>query len=385
MLLLAKKQKKVLYVGIRNKYCCICARAVSRNETAIDHVCFKNWTKASTGMEADIIVEGFKKSIALHGIKFGYLVGDGDSSVLKRLTEAQPYPDRVVQKIECRNHLLRNYCTRLRELGSRRISSSRKVVPVEERKLLTNSIKRLRNGIIAAITHVTYLSHLPHAEKVRLLRNDIHNGPSHVFGEHSNCAEYFCTKKDSGEENWVQRMKQSGLFQDIMYSTERMTRNAESLVLNMDNNAAELYNSLVAKFVGGKRINFSTRRSYGTRCEAAAISYNVPPRKFPRYVHKKLTKHSPGVYTKQIISSQEKRHQWKVTRKLVKPEKSKRKREYVPPDEDYGLPSEDLDLDKFEDEKKTFLQQLSVDIESIEKQSMGQSDSLFWKEERRKR
>lgn len=74
-------------------------------------------------------------------------------------------------------------------------------------------------------------------------------------------------------------------------------------------NAAELYNSLVAKFVGDKRTNFSMKGSYNTRCEAEAISYNVPPGEFPRYIHKKLKKHSPGVYTKTLITSEVKRRQ----------------------------------------------------------------------------
>lgn len=37
------------------------------------------------------------------------LTGDGDSSVCKRLHQTLPYgPKLLVQKIECRNHILRN-------------------------------------------------------------------------------------------------------------------------------------------------------------------------------------------------------------------------------------------------------------------------------------
>lgn len=337
-------------------------------------------------MESDIIVEGFKKSVELHGLKFAYLVGDGDSSVMKKIMEAQPYNDRIVQKIECRNHLLRNYCSRLRELTTKRISSCKKIVPILQRNFLNQCIRRLRNGVVAAITHALQVNaELPHTEQVRSLRADIHNGPYHVFGDHSKCADYFCTKKDSAEENWVTPMKGSGLFQDVQYYTERVAKHAESLLLNMDNNAAELYNSVVAKFVGGKRIHFSLRGSYVTRCEAAAISYNVPAGEFPRYVHKKLTQSSPGLYTKQIISSKAKQHAWKVARKLVQSSSKRKKTECAPPDEDYGLPSEELDAQKFETLKTEFLQALFVDIDDIQMQTIGQSDSLFWQEERRKR
>lgn len=42
------------------------------------------------------------------------ILGDGDSSLTKRLCEILPYgPNFLVEKIECRNHLLRNYVQQL--------------------------------------------------------------------------------------------------------------------------------------------------------------------------------------------------------------------------------------------------------------------------------
>jgi hypothetical protein len=38
---------------------------------------------------------------------------------------------------------------------------------------------------------------------------------------------------------------------------------------------AESYNSILNKFVGGKRINFSLKGSYEGRCHAATISYHT--------------------------------------------------------------------------------------------------------------
>ena len=46
--------QKLLYIGVRNKACTSCTRGIK------DHICFKNWTKSSSAMEADIILEGFK-------------------------------------------------------------------------------------------------------------------------------------------------------------------------------------------------------------------------------------------------------------------------------------------------------------------------------------
>lgn len=139
------KTKKVLFIGIRNRYCVICNRAEIKNITPLDHTCFLNWTKSATGMEADGVAEGFLKSVDLHNMKFKMLIGeyllvskifltvlrqkitfkimylpithflgDGDSSVTKRLKEILPYgPHFLVEKIECRNHMLRNYMQKL--------------------------------------------------------------------------------------------------------------------------------------------------------------------------------------------------------------------------------------------------------------------------------
>lgn len=55
----------------------------------------------------------------------------------------------------------------------------------------------------------------------------------------------------------------------------RLANNSGSLLHDVDTNAAETYNSVVAKFVGGKRLNFSLKGSYEVRCKAAAVSYNT--------------------------------------------------------------------------------------------------------------
>lgn len=40
------------------------------------HECFINWNKASTSMEADAILEGFSKSVEMHGLKYNCLIGN---------------------------------------------------------------------------------------------------------------------------------------------------------------------------------------------------------------------------------------------------------------------------------------------------------------------
>lgn len=82
-------------------------------------MCFKNWSGTSTSMEVAIIVEGFKKSIKTHGLKYRELIGDGDSSVHTKLIEARPYGTTIVVKDECKIHLLRNFSTKVGELSSK--------------------------------------------------------------------------------------------------------------------------------------------------------------------------------------------------------------------------------------------------------------------------
>lgn len=109
----------------------------------------------------------------------------------------------------------------------------------------------------------------------------------------------FAKKKE--EINYVPDMKLCGLFDDIMSVVHLMAHHTSSLIYGVNNYCAEGYNSLVAKFVGGKRINFSLRGSYHIRCSAAVISHNSGPL-LMRDLHKNITKHSPGHFTKLYIN-----------------------------------------------------------------------------------
>ena len=62
--------KKLLFIGIRNKYCAICFIAQKHSLPPPQHMCFKNWSGSSTAMEAGIIVAGFRQSEAIHGVSF---------------------------------------------------------------------------------------------------------------------------------------------------------------------------------------------------------------------------------------------------------------------------------------------------------------------------
>ena len=60
--------KKLLHVGVRNKFCSICGRAESEGKKPTEHYCHKNWDGPSSSMESNIIVEAFQQSESKYGL-----------------------------------------------------------------------------------------------------------------------------------------------------------------------------------------------------------------------------------------------------------------------------------------------------------------------------
>lgn len=145
-------------MGIRNKYCSICVKVQKDSQTpTISHRCFKNWDGTSTGMESDIVLEGFNQSIAMHNLIYHKLIGDGDSSVTKKLSMSKPYGQNFqIKKIECKNHILRNYMNRINDMAGKRKSSSGTVVPGVLRKILKDNKLRLRYINIHYLIYIIY-------------------------------------------------------------------------------------------------------------------------------------------------------------------------------------------------------------------------------------
>jgi len=84
------------------------------------------------------------------------------------------------------------------------------------------------------------------------LKKDIINGPSHVFGDHTNCLSYFCKGRKDGQINLVPQMKSLGIWEELVSAKSLVLFHAENLLYKVINNAAESYNSILAKFIGGK-------------------------------------------------------------------------------------------------------------------------------------
>ncbi|CAI6377351.1 unnamed protein product [Macrosiphum euphorbiae] len=51
--------------------------------------------------------------------------------------------------------------------------------------------------------------------KIKDLKKDIENGPSHLLGQHLNCDSYFCNGSKIGEQNFVPEAVECGLMSEI--------------------------------------------------------------------------------------------------------------------------------------------------------------------------
>ncbi|XP_050306062.1 uncharacterized protein LOC126745672 isoform X2 [Anthonomus grandis grandis] len=389
------KTGKLLFLGIRNKFCSLCSWYENKKKDVPIHKCHKNWNGTSTSMEADIVLEGFKRSMELYNLKFTKMIGDGDSSVHRKLLQSKPYGNMLVQKVECRNHLLRNFAKKIREICNKKRSNSKNVpVPLALRKEVLNRFLRLRSAITKATTH-RIAEDTTMDQKIKLLRGDISNAPSHVFGEHARCKEINYFKCDNPNyTNLVPSMQTCGIYEDILVALQRIIDNASSLILNMDNNLAEHYNSIVSKFVGGKRINFCKRGSYEARCEAAALSFNSGG-SYYEILHKTAIGTSPRSFTKRYIQRCKKIRLFYQTKRLQKTlisKKKNKKRKQTLPDKDYcpdaHYISLEINSDVFISRKKEILKDMKKspeEIKHIENSTIGQASNPKWIQERSQR
>lgn len=116
------------------------------------------------------------------------------------------------------------------------------------------------------------------------------------MGSHDLCEPYFCKGGTPNEQNMIVDAEKSGFLSDISQVISRLVANVDSLLMNVDNNVCEQFNSLINKYLAGKRINYSQRNAYNSRVEAAVISYNSSGQ-FIRLLHKNIVNDiSPGKY-----------------------------------------------------------------------------------------
>ena len=98
-IIIGKETGKLLYMGVRNKYCSTCAHADKENKAPQKHDCYKNWDGPSASMETDIILQGFKEAENKYGLQYTTFIGDGDSSLHPNLITGVPGWGHIIKKI----------------------------------------------------------------------------------------------------------------------------------------------------------------------------------------------------------------------------------------------------------------------------------------------
>ncbi|KAG8265607.1 hypothetical protein J6590_091251 [Homalodisca vitripennis] len=172
------------------------------------------------------------------GAREGGDARDDDSSVMSKLTERQPYGPRTsIEKIECTNHLLRNYIRKIRDVGGQK-RNHLGTVPGEVRDKILSRLMRLRHVVTGAVKH----------HKINSSYQPIH----------------------------------------------------DTLKQCVTSNIAESYNAKVCKLVEGKRVNLVQRNSYTARSELSSLSTNGNEEVHRRIYKKLASGHSPGIHSKTL-------------------------------------------------------------------------------------
>ena len=179
-LIIGKETNKLLYLGIRNKFCSICTIALNKHLPPKDHVCYKNWPGSSSAMKVDILISRFNIAEREHGLRYMRVVGDGDSSILSSIQQYVPMWGNMVTKVECANHAMKCYRNRLEKITQD--------FPRYKGKggLTKDVITRLMVGARGALK-----MHSKNND-VQGLRKDLRNGPNHVFNDHRQCSPTYC-------------------------------------------------------------------------------------------------------------------------------------------------------------------------------------------------
>lgn len=132
--IIGRRTNKIIYSGVKNKYCHVCKIAESKGVTPRTHNCKKNYEGPSSGMETEIILDGFKFCDQI-GARFHKLVGDGDSSTYKAIRDLKLYtnPDIDTEKFDCENHVYKNFNKKCGTLHTNKklLLRGRKLLPID--------------------------------------------------------------------------------------------------------------------------------------------------------------------------------------------------------------------------------------------------------------
>ncbi|KMQ86118.1 hypothetical protein RF55_14999 [Lasius niger] len=251
---------------------------------------------------------------------------------------------------------------------------------VEVRNVVKNNILKIRKEVIEAAT-LRREERQPQHYQAMELQKDIWNIPSHIFGEYKRCEARGICKENCNEtkKNYVPFLKLHGLYPKIESAVMYLSAYSESLLLNLTNNPAESFNSIICKQIGGKRINFGKKGSYNARIAGAVLQFNT--QEVLTQLHKSMCKTVPP-----IVENLEKRRQRKVAKTRESREAQGRQKKFKREsgtDRYYGPQSQKPDLPShiFEQLRQNHFEKLSenaINRQTIELETRNQNESELW-------
>ena len=175
---------------------------------------------------------------------------------------------------------------------NKRISCKQQAEVWDSRLKVRRNSSRIIIDIFCAIKYRKNMD-TPFHNKVMLLKKDLDNIINHVFGSHEQCDSYYWPGQKEGEVNELLCLQDSETISKLRFIISRLRINAKSLIYDLDSNRIEQFHSLVAKKVGGKRINFSISQST-SRCKFAVLQQS------PFLLAKSILNRSPSNTINQV-------------------------------------------------------------------------------------
>ena len=173
------KTNKVIGYAMRNKRCITCDIAAREGREPKPHDCCRNHVGSSKSMEPAVAVELAKESQE-HGAKIACLIGDDDSSTIKKLSESV---SADIKKQSDIGHAKRS-------LGSK----------LYEAKQKQKDCKQITNSTITYFQKMFSYALQNNANNVAGLQKTLLAVVPHAFGDHGHCSDSWCgyLKKSSG-------------------------------------------------------------------------------------------------------------------------------------------------------------------------------------------
>ncbi|KAJ8936817.1 hypothetical protein NQ318_015284 [Aromia moschata] len=189
-------------------------------------------------MEVDSILDMFKRSEEIFGVKYYNYIGDGDSKTFKAILDAAPYGEElVVKKSECIGHVQKRMGTRLRNVKKQqKIGGKGKLTDALIKKLSTyyglairrntHSVEEMKKAILATYFH--------------LCSTD--DNPNHSF-----CPD--------GEDSWCQWKKAEalGANKDLLKHSEPLHPDVQKYILPIYEDLTK--DDLLQRCLGGRTQN----------------------------------------------------------------------------------------------------------------------------------